>query len=79
MSKLFKLTYSKSKSGKKTTIMIDTLCKCENYKKARSVQVKGFHEIVPANKEDSTYKKKSPKSGYITKSGYNEKTAESSS
>ena len=74
MSKLYKLIYSKSKDSKKTTLMIDIMRKCENYKKSRSVNVKGYYEIVPADAEDSTWKKKTPKNGYISSNGYNAHT-----
>lgn len=74
MAQLYKLTYSKSKSGKKITLMIDILRKCENYKKARSVNVRGVYDIVPAESDDSIWRKKQPSGGYILKNGFNEHT-----
>lgn len=74
MAQLFKLTYTKSKTKKPTVIMVDILRKCENYRNARSVQVKGHYEILPAEEGETKHRKKSPKSGYISKNGFNAHT-----
>lgn len=39
--------------------MTDSYKKCENYMNARENNVKGFHEIRPADEDAKTYKKKS--------------------
>lgn len=52
--KLYVLKFGRTKAGKKTTVMIDSLHKVEQYKKARETGKKGtksgsgFHEIEPA-------------------------------
>lgn len=39
--------------------MTDSYKKCENYMNARKSSVSGFHEIRPAEKGESVWKKKS--------------------
>lgn len=87
--KLYTLLYGKSKKRMKS-IMVDELHKCENYMKARSHTVKGWHEIVPASSDATVWRQKSATiggnrcesvqrvghglSGYINKNGFNPHT-----
>ena len=88
--KLYMLTFSRTKQGRKETLMIDALKKCEAYKKAReetkhSAAGKGFHQIEEAPEGSKTFRKKSAtiggykdiggsKNGYISKDGFNPHT-----
>lgn len=88
--KLYVLSFGRTKVGKKSPIMIDSLAKCENYKKARE-QTKsskagaGFHEIEEAPTGSKVWKKQTAtvggsksrshsNGGYISKSGFNPHT-----
>jgi hypothetical protein len=86
--KLFKLMFGKSKHKLKC-IMIDKLCKCENYRDARIPSVIGWHDIVPADKDAVVWRQKSAtiggnkcemtrvggkQNGYISKNGFNPHT-----
>lgn len=55
--KLYILRFGKSKKRMKN-IMIDELHKCENYRKARENNVKGWHDIVEAPKGSTVWKQK---------------------
>lgn len=86
--KLFTLMFGKSKK-RMYPIMTDDKRKCENYRDARQ-NVKGWHDIVPAEPNSVVWKQKSAtvggnrcesvgrvghgKSGYIGKNGFNEHT-----
>lgn len=88
--KLYVLLFGRTKAGKKSPIMIDSLEKCEKYKKAReatkgSKAGNGFHEITPAPAGSKVWKKKTAtvggnkyqthkNNGYISKDGFNPHT-----
>lgn len=55
---LYTLYYGKSKHKLKP-IMTSSKEKCLNYQKARKHTVKGFHEILPAEKGEKEWKQKS--------------------
>jgi hypothetical protein len=86
---LFTLLYGKSKK-RMHPIMTDDLNKCKNYMKQREHSVPGWHEIVPANKNENVWRQKSATvggnqcemvnrvghgpNGYISKTGFNAHT-----
>lgn len=77
--KLYVLLFGRTKSGKKSPIMIDSLKKCENYRDAReatkgSKAGNGFHEIKEAPEGSKVWKQKKPTDGYISKNGFNSHT-----
>jgi len=87
--KLFVLSFGRTKAGKKSPIMIDSLAKCENYKKAREASKgkagNGFHEIAEAPAGSKVWRQKSAtvggnkcqshkNNGYISKDGFNPHT-----
>ena len=87
--KLYVLTFGRTKSGKKSPIMIDSLAKCENYMKARASSKgkagSGFHEITEAPPGSKTWRQKTAtiggnkyqshkNNGYISKNGFNPHT-----
>lgn len=61
MAQLFNLLYGKSKSNMRL-IMTDVRHKCVNYMNARK-NVSGWHEIVPAEADDTVWKQKSATRG----------------
>lgn len=72
---LFKLTYQKSKRARKTVLMVDSKRKCENFMKARMVQItKGRHEIILASDGDKTMKRRPLKNGYVFGGTYQQNT-----
>lgn len=79
--KLYSLYFSRKKSGRQQLLMTDSFEKCERYKKARessknSAAGQGFHEILEAETEQTTYKRKGEnrETGYISKNGWNPHT-----
>lgn len=88
--KLYVLSFGRTKAGKKLPIMIDSLEKCERYKKARentkgSKAGNGFHEIELAPPGSKVWKQKTStiggnkcqshkNNGYISKNGFNPHT-----
>ena len=89
MSQLYTLLYGKSKKRMKP-IMVNTLRKCQNYRDARSHNVVGWHDIVPAEAGATIWRQKSATvggnrcelvqkvghgpAGYIDKNGFNPHT-----
>lgn len=55
--------------------MVDSERKCENFMRARMVQItKGVHEIVPADEGDKTMKRRPLKNGYVSGGIYQRNT-----